>query len=195
MQKFTAVRAAVFAVCLSPAAMLIAGVFRGELGANPVETLTHETGQWGLRFLLITLSITPLRRLFRWNRLFSYRRMFGLFCFFYIFLHFLIYLVFDHYFDLRSIIEDIIERPYITVGFSGFVLLIPLAITSFNAIQRKMGRTWTKLHRLVYLIAILGVIHFWWLVKADILEPLIYGIILTLLLAIRFYYYRKRKAR
>jgi len=175
--------------------MLIAGVFRGELGANPVETLTHETGQWGLRFLLITLSITPLRRLFRWNRLFSYRRMFGLFCFFYIFLHFLIYLVFDHYFDLRSIIEDIIERPYITVGFSGFVLLIPLAITSFNAIQRKMGRTWTKLHRLVYLIAILGVIHFWWLVKADILEPLIYGIILTLLLAIRFYYYRKRKAR
>ena len=189
------IKAVVFIACLGPAAMLSLGLYQDNLGANPVEVLTLETGDWGLRFLLITLSITPLRRIFKWHRLITYRRMFGLYSFFYICLHFSIFLIFEHFFDLQSIIEDIVKRPYITVGFSALVLLIPLAVTSFTALQRKMGRSWNKLHKLVYVIAVLGVVHYWWLVKLDILEPLIYACVLTVLLSIRIYYYKKRKSR
>lgn len=188
------VKPVVFLACLIPAGTLIAGLFTNSLGPNPVETLTNETGEWGLRFLMLTLTVTPLRQLFRWHHLISYRRMLGLFCFFYVVLHFLVFLVFDHSFNLRSIIEDIVERPYITVGFTAFVLLIPLAVTSFKSLQRKMGRNWLLLHRLIYPIAVLGVIHFWWQVKADILEPLIYATIVAVLLSIRLVYRQRRRA-
>lgn len=186
-------RPLVFIACLIPAGALVVGLFTSSLGANPVEKITHETGEWGLRLLLITLALTPLRRVFKWSGLFGYRRMLGLFSFFYVSLHFLTWLVFDHSFELGSIIEDIVERPYITVGFSAFVLLVPLAVTSFKSLQRRMGRNWLLLHRLIYLIAALGVVHFWWLVKADVREPLIYALILTVLLGIRLYYRQRRQ--
>lgn len=155
------------------------------LGANPVEELIHRCGIWGLNFLLITLAVTPLRELSGWNWTLRLRRMFGLFAFFYICLHFLVYAGLDQRFNLSRIIEDVIERPYITLGMSGLLLLIPLAITSTNAMMRRLGRRWQKLHRLVYVIAILGVWHFFWQVKLDIREPLIYVAILTVLLGFR----------
>ena len=155
------------------------------LGANPVEAITFETGDWGLRFLLITLCVTPLRRITGWQALVRLRRMLGLFAFFYICLHFLTYLVLDAFFDLGYILEDITDRTYITLGFSSFLLLIPLAVTSTNAMVRRLGgRRWRRLHGLVYIVASGGVLHFLWLVKADLREPLIYmGILLLLLLA------------
>ncbi|MEM7195195.1 MAG: protein-methionine-sulfoxide reductase heme-binding subunit MsrQ [Pseudomonadota bacterium] len=184
-----------FVLALVPFAWLLFGLFNGSLGPNPVETLTHETGDWALRILLISLAITPLRRVFRLNRLIAYRRMLGLFAFFYAVLHFSIYLVFDHYFDLNTIIEDIIKRPYITVGFAAFLILIPLAATSWTALQSRMGKRWIRLHQTVYAAAILAVIHFLWLVKADITEPAIYGGVLALLLGVRVYYFYRRRSR
>lgn len=174
-----------FIVFLTPALALLGQALGGRLGANPVEVMTHETGEWGLRFLLLTLAVTPARRLTGWNGLQRYRRMLGLFAFFYVCLHFSIYLVFDHWFDLRAILEDIVERPYITVGFAAFVLLIPLALTSTRGMIRRLGRRWQPLHRLVYVIAVLAVLHFLWLVKADLLEPLVYAVLLALLLGYR----------
>jgi sulfoxide reductase heme-binding subunit YedZ len=179
------VKPALFVVCLVPAAMLLWDAFMGGLGANPIEEITHRTGDWTLRLLLVTLAITPLRRLTGFIPLVRLRRMLGLFAFFYASLHFLTWLVLDQFFDWQSIVADVIKRPYITVGFTAFVLLIPLAATSTNAMMRRLGRNWTRLHRLVYVIGILGVIHFWWLVKADILEPAIYAVILAVLLASR----------
>lgn len=178
-------KALVHGACALYIAYLVYGLFFGDLGPNPIETLTHLTGEWGLRLLLLTLAITPLRKLFHWNVLARFRRLLGLWSFVYIFLHLAIFLVFDHFFDWYGIVEDIIERPYITVGFVAFVLMVPLAVTSVSALQRKMGKSWLQLHRLVYLVGILGVVHYWWLVKADILVPLIYGIILAVLLLIR----------
>lgn len=179
------VKPALFVVCLVPAGMLLWDAFTSGLGANPIEEITHRTGDWTLRLLLVTLAITPLRRLTGFTALLRLRRMLGLFAFFYASLHFLTWLVLDQFFDWQSIVADIAKRPYITVGFTAFVLLIPLAVTSTNAMMRRLGRNWARLHRLVYLIGILGVIHYWWLVKADILEPAIYGSILALLLASR----------
>ena len=182
----------IFTLSLLPLLWLVwLGANRG-LGANPVETITHHTGEWGLRFLLITLMITPARRLTGWNGLQRLRRMLGLFAFFYICLHFATFLIFDHFFNLQTILEDIIKRPYITVGFAAFVLLIPLAITSTNAMMKRLGRHWQRLHRLVYIIGILGVLHFLWLVKADLLEPLIYGGVLSVLLGYRLWFYYRR---
>ena len=174
-----------FIICLMPLGSLVWRAFYGDLGANPVETITHSTGDWTLRFLLITLSISPLRRWFGLTGLMRFRRMLGLYVFFYACCHFSIWFIADHGFNFGGMIEDIVDRPYITVGFSALVLLIPLAITSNNAMVRRLGKRWKKLHRLVYLITGLGVLHFLWLVKADYLEPGIYALIVTVLLVQR----------
>ncbi len=182
-------------LCLLPFTALVWGLFNNKLGANPVETLTHETGEWGLRFLLVTLAISPLGRWTRVGAWLRFRRMLGLYVFFYISCHFLIWLVFDHSVDLGAMLEDIIERPYITIGFAGFMLLIPLAITSNQASVRRLGRRWRSLHKLVYAILALGVLHFLWLVKADYLEPGIYAIIAGILLLLRIVPVRRDGAR
>ena len=186
-------KVALFALCLIPLARLAwLGTHRG-LGANPIEYITHSTGWWTLSFLLITLSVTPLRRLTGWNWLLRLRRMLGLFAFFYVSLHFTTYIWLDQFFDWQGMLKDIAKRPFITVGFTAFVLLIPLAATSTNAMVRRLGaKRWQRLHRAVYVIATLGVLHFWWLVKKDIREPLIFGTLLGLLFLIRLLYLRRR---
>ena len=181
-------KALVFLLCLVPLAKLaleIFGVAGMSLGANPIEELIHRLGIWGLNFLLITLAVTPLRRLTGKSWLLRFRRMLGLFAFFYVLMHFLSYAGLDQRFDLSVIFEDIAERPFITVGFTAFLLLIPLAATSTNAMMKRLGRRWQKLHRLVYVIAILGVVHFYWQVKLDTLEALVYAAILAALLGYR----------
>ena len=178
--KFT--KPVLFMLCLVPLSSLIWRAFYGDLGANPIETITRGTGDWTLRFLLITLSISPLRQWFGLSGLLRFRRLFGLYVFFYACCHFSIWLIFDHAFEFADMIEDIVERPYITVGFSALMLLIPLAITSNNAMLKKLGKRWKKLHQLTYLIVTLGVLHFLWLVKADYLEPGIYALIAVILL-------------
>jgi sulfoxide reductase heme-binding subunit YedZ len=182
MLKSRFAKPALFVLCLIPLTSLVWRAFYGDLGANPVETITHNTGDWTLRFLLITLSISPLRRWLDLSGLLRFRRMLGLYVFFYACLHFSVWLIADHEFNIADMVEDVIERPYITFGFSALVLLIPLAITSNNAMVRKLGRSWKKLHQLIYLIVILGVLHFLWLVKADYLEPGIYALIAVVLL-------------
>jgi sulfoxide reductase heme-binding subunit YedZ len=176
----------VFIAALGPAAYLTYGVFADTLGANPIDTVTEETGTWTLRFLVLTLLVTPLRRLTGWNALIRYRRMLGLFAFFYGTLHFLTYIWLDQFFELGEIVKDIVKRPFITIGFAAFVLMVPLALTSTAGwIRRLGGRKWNLLHRLIYLSAICGVVHYWWLVKADISRPLRYAAIVGLLLAVR----------
>src|SRR5574338_1197301 len=180
------IKAALFLVCLLPLAHLLQAGFADNLGANPIEAITHATGDWTLRFLLITLAVTPLRRLTGLHWLVRLRRMLGLFAFFYACLHFTTYIWLDQFFDLHAIAKDVLKRPFITVGFTAFVLLIPLAATSNNfSIRRLGGRKWQSLHRSVYAIAIFGVLHYWWLVKKDISEPLLYASILAVLLGIR----------
>jgi len=182
------VKPALFVLALMPFALLIYRGLNNDLGANPVETINRFTGDWVLRFLLITLAITPLRRLFGWNALLRYRRMLGLFAFFYVCLHFLSYAWLDQYFAIADIVKDVAKRPYITVGFACFLMLIPLAATSTNAMIRRLGaRRWQRLHRLVYLVGVGGIVHFLWLVKSDLREPLIYGAILAILLGFRLW--------
>jgi methionine sulfoxide reductase heme-binding subunit len=177
---------AVFLACLIPLALLGWKAYTSTLGANPIEVITHATGDWTLRFLLITLAVTPIRKLTRQLWLIRYRRMFGLFAFFYGTLHFLTYIWLDKFFDLHEMLHDVAKRRFITVGFTGFVLLIPLAITSTTGwIRRLGGKRWQALHRLIYFSAIAGVIHYWWLVKADIRDPMKYGAILAVLLGYR----------
>ena len=181
-----AVKTLLFILCLLPAIHLALGWRANTLGANPIETLTHATGEWALRLLLITLVVTPLRRLSGLHWLLRLRRMLGLFAFAYALAHFAIYLWLDQFFDWNAIALDILDRPFITVGFAVFVLLIPLAATSNGfAIRRLGGRRWQALHRSVYAIAIFAVLHFWWLVKADIGRPLLYASILAVLLGLR----------
>ena len=175
----------VFALCLVPLARLIALGGSGGLGANPIEFITRSTGIWTLVGLILTLSITPLRRLSGRADLLRYRRMLGLFSFFYACLHFITYIWLDQFFDLGAVARDIVKRPFITVGFAAFILLIPLAATSTHAMMRRLGRRWQILHRLVYPIALLAVVHYLWLVKKDLTEPLIYGIVVWILLALR----------
>lgn len=175
----------VFGICLLPLLRLLVLGESGGLGANPIEFITRSTGTWTLVGLLLTLSVTPLRRLTGRADLIRYRRMLGLFAFFYAGLHFVTYLWLDQFFDPAAIARDIVKRPFITVGFAAFVLLVPLALTSTHAMMRRLGRRWQQLHRLVYLIALLGVIHFLWLVKKDLTEPLIYAAVLALLLVVR----------
>jgi sulfoxide reductase heme-binding subunit YedZ len=178
-------KAVLFLGALAPFAVLLFDAFTDGLGADPVKSITHRTGWWTLALLLVTLSITPLRRLTGYNRLVQQRRMLGLFAFFYATLHLATYVVLDQTLDLSYVGEDIAKRPYITIGFTAWLLLIPLALTSTKASIRRLGKRWTKLHRLVYLVAILGVIHFYWQVKKDVREPLIFAAILAVLLAFR----------
>jgi sulfoxide reductase heme-binding subunit YedZ len=176
----------VFLACLVPFLLLLQGALDGNLGANPLERVTDVTGQWGLRFLLLTLAITPLRRLTGWSPLQRFRRMLGLFVFFYITLHFLTWVWLDQELHWQNILLDIAKRPYVTVGFAAWLLLLPLAATSTRGMMRRLGRRWQRLHRLVYIIGVLAILHYIWLVKADLLEPLIYAGVLILLLAVRW---------
>ncbi len=165
------------------------------LGANPIEELLHELGRWGLKFLLITLAITPLRRWTGWHWLSRFRRMLGLFSFFYILLQFTTYAVLDQSLDVAAIIEDVTARPYIALGMTGLLLLIPLAVTSTRGMMRRLGKRWQKLHRLVYLIGVVGVWHFYWQVKLDTLDATLYALVLVVLLASRIQYrYRRTPA-
>ncbi|MDE0157646.1 MAG: sulfoxide reductase heme-binding subunit YedZ [Gammaproteobacteria bacterium] len=180
------VKPVLFLLCTLPFCVLVYNGFTNNLTANPIKEITHFTGEWALRFLLITLSITPLRKITRRNALIRFRRMLGLFAFFYACLHFSTYLVLDQFFDWNEIVLDVAKRPYITVGFTAFVLLIPLAVTSTNRMAQRLGNNWRRLHSLIYPIAVLVIFHYLWLVKADILPPLIYGAILCLLLVLRW---------
>ena len=170
---------------LSPGAWLVGGIFRGWLGANPAETLTHVTGMTTLVLLLVTLSVTPIRRLTGWNPLIRLRRPLGLFAFAYACTHFTIWFAFYNVFDVGNMVADVRERPYITVGFTAFLILIPLAATSTKGWIRRLGKRWNTLHQGIYVAATLGVVHFYWLVKADTRLPVTLGACLLALLILR----------
>jgi methionine sulfoxide reductase heme-binding subunit len=188
-------KVALWAACLAPLALLVIQAFghAGGLGANPVEQILNVCGKTGLNLLMLTLSITPIRRSTGINRLVSFRRLLGLFTFFYIALHFSTYALLDLGLFYQpemawgTLLVDIAERPYITVGFTALVLLIPLAVTSTRGMQRRLGKSWAKLHRLVYVVAVLGVVHYYWQVKSDLdfAEPLLYAFLLAVLLGVR----------
>ena len=197
-QTLRALKALVFVAALIPLGRLATGVFFFPewLGANPAEFITRSTGDWTLRFLLITLAVTPLRKMFGWHSLASFRRMLGLYAFFYGVVHVSSYVAFDHVFDVVEILKDIVKRPFITVGFTALVLMTPLAITSTNRMVQRLGaKRWLALHRLVYVIAPLGVLHFWWMVKRDVTEPAIYAAILAVLLGYRVRAHLKDRRR
>jgi sulfoxide reductase heme-binding subunit YedZ len=198
MNRLRLIKLALFLAALIPLARLGWKALHDGLGANPIEVITHSTGDWTLILVLTTLSITPLRRITHQYWLIGVRRMIGLFAFFYGTLHFLTYIWLDKFFDLHEMWKDIAKRPFITVGFSAFVLLIPLAVTSTAGwIRRLGGRNWQRLHRLIYLTGILGVVHYWWLVKADVRKPEAYAIVLGILLLYRVVTWavEKRKQR
>ena len=184
-RRRAAAKAAIWASALTPAAWLVWRATQGELGANPIEEVLHRTGWWGLVLLTTTLAITPVRRLSGWHQIVRYRRLVGLFAFFYLTLHFGTYLVLDQWLAWSYILEDIAERPFITVGFSAWLLLLTLAVTSTRGWIRRLGPRWQRLHRLIYLASALGVLHFYWKVKADTREPLIFGVVIGLLLLVR----------
>ena len=201
----------VFLAALAPVGWLVWAALTGNLSANPLSDITNETGVWTLRFVCVTLTLTPLRRLTGWNALIRFRRMAGLFAFFYGTLHLLTYVVVDRFAGLdfpdgivawatvrnlaASVVEDIGKRPFITIGFSAWLTMVPLALTSTAGMIRRLGgRRWNLLHRLVYATAVLGVVHYWWLVKADISRPLWYGVVVGILLAMRIYWARTRSA-
>lgn len=184
--RWWVIKPAVFLLCLTPLAWLIWAAFTDNLSANPLDDITDTTGRWTLRFLLITLGVTPLRRITGWNSVVRFRRMLGLFAFFHGILHFTTYILLDKFFDVGEMVKDIAMRPYITVGFTGFVLMIPLAVTSTRKwIARIGGRRWQLLHRLIYVSASAGVFHYLWLVKLDIRYPLQYAAVLAALLGYR----------
>lgn len=184
----------VFLACLIPFALVVGDTFEitGRLGANPIEEIMDRFGNWSLRFIMITLAVTPLRRITGWNWTQRFRRMLGLFTFFYVLMHFLTWLILDQGLLASAIVEDIAKRPFITIGMTALVLLTALAVTSPLAVRRRMGRNWQKLHNTVYLVAILGVWHYWWQVKQDISEPLIYATILIVLLGLRLWWKFRR---
>lgn len=182
-------------LCLVPLAFLIARGLGGGLGPNPVETITHATGDWTLRLLLATLAVTPLQRITGRGWVARLRRPLGLLAFFYGSLHLLTYLWLEHFFDWTAIAEDVLERPYITVGVVAFALMLPLALTSTRAWARRLGPRWRQLHRVVYLVGALGVLHYLWLVKADIREPVLYGAVLVVLMAFRLPWGRHKVCR
>jgi methionine sulfoxide reductase heme-binding subunit len=186
------VKPLVFSLCLLPFLTLALNAVNDNLGTNPVETLTHETGQWALRFLLITLMVTPLRRITNVHWLIKFRRMFGLYAFFYAVLHFITYIWLDQFFDWKEILIDIPKRPFITIGFISFVLLIPLAVTSTNGMQRRLKKKWLVLHKTVYIIPVLVIIHFIWSLKADYSEPFFYALVFSALMLSRLYYRKKK---
>lgn len=184
------IKVLIFILALLPFDLLLYKTLTSNLGANPVETLTRSTGDWTFRLLLITLCMTPLRRITGWPAWLRVRRMLGLFAFFYACLHFGMY-VLDQYLNVETIIEDIVKRPYITVGFTAFIMLWPLAITSNRYMMRRLGRRWQQLHKLVYAIAMLGLLHYIWLIKSDYAEAAVYAVVLIILLAARLYYRHK----
>jgi len=187
----------VFVVCLVPVLLLVTDALEitGRLGANPVEEIQDRLGNWGLRFIMIALAVTPLRRISGYNWLQRFRRMLGLFAFFYVLMHFLAWLILDQGLTMSAILEDIVKRPFITIGFAALVLLTAMALTSTSAMRRRLGRNWDRLHYSVYVVGVLGVWHYWWQVKADIREPLIYTLVLTALFLARIVYRLRRKAR
>jgi sulfoxide reductase heme-binding subunit YedZ len=185
LTAFGAVRTTIFAAALVPAAALVYGFFTNDLTANPIDYITDTTGYTALSLLLISLSVTPLRRLSGRNELIRLRRMLGLLAFFYACLHVSTWLVLDWFFDFESMAADIVERPFITIGMLTFVLLIPLAATSTAGMIRRLGKRWQQLHRLVYIAGLTAVIHFWWVVKADFREPRFFALALSVLLGFR----------
>ena len=194
-KPITVLRVALFLAALTPAALLVWGFYTNDLTANPGDYITDQTGTWILGTLFASLCVSPLRKLTGWNDLIKLRRMLGLFAFFYAVLHMLTWVVFVHYFEVSFMVEDVVKRPFITVGMAVFVILFLLAITSNRFSIRKLGRKWASLHRLVYLAAIGGVIHFWWLVKADITLPRRWAVALAVLLGMRaWWWYQKRAA-
>ncbi len=183
---------AVFLAALAPLAFLAVRIAHGDLGADPVATINRYTGDWTLRFLMMVLAVTPLRRLTGWVLLMRFRRMLGLFAFFYACVHFLSWIWLGQQFDLHEIAKDVAKRPFIMVGFASLLMLIPLAATSTSGMVRRLGaRRWQALHRLVYVVGVGGVIHYLWLVKSDITQPVIYGAILALLLGLRVVWARR----
>ena len=186
----------VFLTCLIPAALVVGDTLgvTGSLGANPIEELQDRFGNWGLRFILLALTVTPLRQFSGWNWLSRFRRMLGLFAFFYVLMHFLTWLVLDQEFLLSAIAEDIFKRPFITIGFSAFLILCAMTATSTTGIRRRLGRRWQKLHNAVYVAAVLGVWHYWWQVKLDASDPAIYAIIVAFLLGYRWWRSQKKQA-
>jgi sulfoxide reductase heme-binding subunit YedZ len=194
--RVTSLKPLVVVAALGPLAYLAWGAVNGGLGANPIEAITRETGTWTLRFLVITLAVTPLRRLTGWNDAIKFRRMLGLFAFFYGTLHLMTYVWLDQFFDLASMVKDVTKRPFITAGAAAFLLMVPLAVTSTAGMIRRMGgRAWRRLHRLAYASAVVGVLHYWWLVKLDTTRPRNYAVILGALLGIRlFVFLRPRLA-
>jgi sulfoxide reductase heme-binding subunit YedZ len=185
----------VFTACLIPLAWLVTDALEitGTLGANPVEAVLDHFGNWALRFIMIALAVTPLRQITGWQSLSRFRRMLGLFAFFYVFMHFLVWLILDQGLLMSAILEDIVKRPFITIGMAALVLLSLMALTSFAAARRRLGKRWQQLHNSVYLVGVLGVWHFWWQVKADFVEPLIYAVILTALLGHRLLRRQRRQ--
>ena len=185
MTRFGLLRTAIFAAALVPAAALVYGFFTNDLTANPIDYITDTTGYTAISLLMISLSVTPLRRLTGWNEVIKLRRMLGLLAFFYACLHFSTWLVLDWFFDFASMAADVVERPFITMGMATFLLLIPLAATSTAAMIRRLGKRWQQLHRLVYVAGLTAVIHFWWVVKADFREPRLFALALSILLGFR----------
>ena len=186
-----------FGLSLLPLLRLIASGLQDKLTANPIEFITRATGDWTLYFLCLTLAVTPLRRLTGLNELIRFRRMLGLFTFFYASLHFLTFIWFDHFFDLAEMMRDVLKRPFIAMGFSAFILLVPLALTSNDAMLRQLGRRWSQLHRLIYLIALLSLLHFWWMRagKHNFAEPLVMSAVVAVLLALRLMWLRREFLR
>jgi sulfoxide reductase heme-binding subunit YedZ len=186
----------VFVALAVPLLLLARDALTGGLSANPIEDLLHRTGRWGLKILILSLAVTPLRWTTGWSILVRFRRMIGLFAFFYLCLHFSIYLGLDQFFSLSEILADVAKRPYITVGFTALILLVPLALTSTKRMVKRLGgRRWVNLHRLVYVAASGGVLHFLWAVKADTRDPSIYAVVLMVLLAMRIPIWRKQTGR
>ena len=186
-RQLTSLKIFIFILCLLPLGWLVFALFNNQLGANPIEVVTRRLGEWGLQLLLITLCMTPLRDLMQQSWPIQIRRMLGLFSFFYVCLHFMTYLWFDQFFDWSEIGRDIVKRPFITVGMLAVIGLTPLAVTSTRKMQRRLGKNWRRLHQLIYPISIFAVLHFFWLVKADLLRPMIFSFCLALLLSYRLF--------
>ena len=194
MSRIRVLKAVVAAAALYPAAALLYGFFTDNLSANPIDYITDHTGDAAITLLVVTLMVTPLRRLTGWNELIRLRRMLGLFAFFYASLHLLTWVVIDQFFDVETMVDDILERPFITIGMATFLLLLPLAVTSTTGMIRRLGRRWQQLHTLAYVAAVTAVIHFWWGVKADFREPRLWAFALCVLFSFRLWWMLRARA-
>jgi len=194
LSRIRVLKAVVAAAALYPAAALLYGFFTDNLSANPIDYITDHTGDAAITLLIVTLMVTPLRRLTGWNELIRLRRMLGLFAFFYASLHLLTWVVIDQFFDVETMVDDILERPFITIGMATFLLLLPLAVTSTTGMIRRLGRRWQQLHTLAYVAAVTAVIHFWWGVKADFREPRLWAFALCVLFSFRLWWMLRARA-